>query len=98
MDSLRNDMIDALRKLVSIPGVTGDEGQTQDFMRRNYDALGLEVRVLCANRTADQIGRKGFLDSLLCYLPPEASFKSNKMEPKDSVPVLILKDWEVVSD
>jgi hypothetical protein len=69
MDSLRNDMIDALRKLVSIPGVTGDEGQAQDFMRRNYDTLGLEVRVLCANRTADQIGRKCFLDSLLRNLP-----------------------------
>ena len=46
VNSLRNDMIDMLQKLVSILSVTGNEGQAQDFMRRNYDALGLDVRVL----------------------------------------------------
>ena len=50
VDSLRNDMIAMLQKLVSIPSVTGNEGQAQDFMRRNYEALGLDARVLYANR------------------------------------------------
>ena len=45
-DSLRNGIIDVLQKLVSIPSITGDEGQTQEFMWQNYDALGVDVRIL----------------------------------------------------
>ena len=52
VNHLRNEMIDVLQKLVSIPSVTGDEGKAQEFMRRNYEALGLDVRVLYANRAA----------------------------------------------
>ena len=43
VDSLRNDMIAMLQKLVSIPSVTGKEGQAQDFMRRIYEALRIGV-------------------------------------------------------
>lgn len=50
-DSLRNDMVAMLQKLVSIPSVTGQEGQAQEFIRRSYEALGLEVQVLCADRS-----------------------------------------------
>jgi len=39
-----------LKKSVFVPSVTESEGQAQDFMRRTYDALGLEVRVLNADR------------------------------------------------
>jgi len=49
-DSLRDDMTAALRKRVSIPSVIVDEGKAQDFMRRTYEALGLDVRVVYADR------------------------------------------------
>ena len=62
VDSLRNDMIAMLQNLVSIPSVTGNEGQAQEFMRRNYDALGLDVRVLFANR-ATVSSHPAFCDS-----------------------------------
>ena len=52
VNQLRNEMIAVLQKLVSIPSVTGDEGEAQEFMRQNYEALGLDVRVLYANRAA----------------------------------------------
>ena len=52
VNQLRNEMIAVLQKLVSIPSVTGDEGKAQEFMRQNYEALGLDVRVLYANRAA----------------------------------------------
>jgi acetylornithine deacetylase len=50
VDHLRSDMIHALQRLVSIPSVTGHEGQAQEFIRQNYEALGLDVRILCADR------------------------------------------------
>ncbi len=62
VNSLRNDMIDTLRKLVSIPSVTGNEGQAQDFLRQNYETLGLDVRVLYADR-AKVSSHPAFCDS-----------------------------------
>jgi acetylornithine deacetylase len=50
VDNLRNDMTATLQKLVSIPSVIGDEGQAQEFMRRTYEALGLDVKILYADR------------------------------------------------
>lgn len=47
---LQEEMVATLQELVRIPSITGGEGQAQDFIRRAYDGLGLEVCVLNADR------------------------------------------------
>jgi acetylornithine deacetylase len=44
VDRLRDEMVDTLAKLVRIPSLVGSEGPAQDFMRRQYERLGLEVK------------------------------------------------------
>ena len=47
---LREEMAACLQELVMIPSVTGNEGRAQDFMRRQYEALGLKVHTFTADR------------------------------------------------
>ena len=50
VDRLRDEMVHILTDLVSIPSVVGSEGSAQDFMRRQYESIGLEVQTFEANK------------------------------------------------
>jgi acetylornithine deacetylase len=50
VDGLRDDMIEALAQLVRIPSVIGSEGPAQDFIQRQYEALGLDVKTFEADK------------------------------------------------
>ena len=50
IDSLRDEMIDTLAELVRIPSVVGNEGPAQDFMQRQYQGLGLDVKAFEADK------------------------------------------------
>ena len=43
-------MIDTLAELVRIPSVVGNEGPAQEFMRQQYEGLGLEVKTFEADK------------------------------------------------
>ncbi|MFH1092058.1 MAG: M20/M25/M40 family metallo-hydrolase, partial [Pseudomonadota bacterium] len=49
VDSLYDDMVSTLQDLVRIPSVTGEEGPAQEYMKKQYQALGLEVHSLLAD-------------------------------------------------
>jgi len=55
VDSLRDEMIETLVGLVRIPSVVGNEGPAQEFMQRQYEGLGLEVRTFEADK--DKVGQ-----------------------------------------
>jgi len=50
VDRLRDEMIDTLAWLVRIPSVVGNEGPAQDFIRRQYEGLGLDVKTFEADK------------------------------------------------
>ena len=50
VDGLRDEMIDTLSGLVRIPSVVGNEGPAQEFMQRQYEDLGLEVKTFEADK------------------------------------------------
>jgi acetylornithine deacetylase/succinyl-diaminopimelate desuccinylase-like protein len=50
VDRLRDEMIDTLAELVRIPSVVGNEGPAQEFMRQQYEALGLDVKTFEADK------------------------------------------------
>ena len=50
IDGLRDEMINTLAELVRIPSVVGSEGPAQDFMQRQYEGLGLEVKIFEADK------------------------------------------------
>jgi acetylornithine deacetylase len=50
IDGLRDEMINTLAELVRIPSVVGNEGPAQDFMQRQYEGLGLEVKIFEADK------------------------------------------------
>lgn len=50
VEALRAEMIACLQELVRIPSVTGNEGPAQDFIKRQYEDLGLAVHTLTADR------------------------------------------------
>ena len=50
VDRRRDEMIDTLAQLVRIPSVVGGEGPAQDFMRRQYEGLGLDVKTFEADK------------------------------------------------
>jgi acetylornithine deacetylase len=50
VDRLFDDQVTTLQAVVRIPSLSGDEGAAQEFMRKQYEALGLEVHSLVANR------------------------------------------------
>ena len=50
VDRLREEMIAALAELVRIPSLVGNEGPVQDFMRRQYESLGLDVKTFEADK------------------------------------------------
>ena len=50
VEGLRDEMIETLAELVRIPSVVGNEGPAQDFMRRQYEALGLDVKTFQADK------------------------------------------------
>ncbi|MEJ2169998.1 MAG: ArgE/DapE family deacylase [Desulfobacterales bacterium] len=50
VDRLRDEMSAALAELVRIPSVVGNEGPAQDFMRRQYESLGLKVKIFEADK------------------------------------------------
>lgn len=50
VDGLRDEMIDTLTELVRIPSVVGNEGPAQDFMQRQYEDLGLDVKTFEADK------------------------------------------------
>ena len=52
VDRLFGDLVATLQGVVRIPSITGDEGKAQEFMRKQYEALDLEVHSLVANRSA----------------------------------------------
>jgi acetylornithine deacetylase len=47
---LREEMVDTLAELVRIPSVVGSERPAQDFMRRQYEDLGLDVKTFEADK------------------------------------------------
>jgi acetylornithine deacetylase len=51
VEKLRADMVSTFQEFVRIPSVTGDEGKAQAFMHGQYEALGLEVHSLTAERS-----------------------------------------------
>ncbi|MBU2643867.1 ArgE/DapE family deacylase [bacterium] len=51
VDFLYDEMVSVLQELVRIPSVTGEEGPAQAFMKTQYEALGLEVHSLEADRS-----------------------------------------------
>lgn len=55
VDRLRDEMIDSLVRLVRIPSMVGNEGAAQDFMRQQYEGLGLNVKTFEANK--DKVGQ-----------------------------------------
>jgi acetylornithine deacetylase len=50
VDRLRDEMIDTLAQLVRIPSVVGSEGPAQEFMKRQYEGLGLDVKTFEADK------------------------------------------------
>jgi len=54
VDRLRQEMIDTLAGLVRIPSVVGSEGPAQEFMRRQYENLGLDVTTFEADKNKVQ--------------------------------------------
>lgn len=62
VDGLFDDMVLTLQELVRIPSVTGGEGPAQEFMRRQYDSLGIEVHSLIVDKSKVQ-GHYAFCDS-----------------------------------
>lgn len=50
VDRLREEMIETLAELVRIPSVVGNEGAAQDFMRRQYERLELDVKTFVADK------------------------------------------------
>jgi len=50
VDRLREEMIETLAELVRIPSVVGNEGAAQDFMRRQYEGLELDVKTFEADK------------------------------------------------
>jgi acetylornithine deacetylase len=50
VDRLFDDLVATLQGVVRIPSLTGEEGAAQQFMRKQYEALGLEVHSLVADR------------------------------------------------
>ena len=50
VDGLRDEMIETLAGLVRIPSVIGNEGPAQDFMRRQYEGMGLDVNIFQADK------------------------------------------------
>jgi acetylornithine deacetylase len=55
VDRLREEMVATLAELVRIPSVVGNEGAAQDFMRRQYEGLGLDVKTFEADK--DKVGQ-----------------------------------------
>ncbi|CAB1056525.1 Acetylornithine deacetylase (EC [Olavius sp. associated proteobacterium Delta 1] len=51
VDGLRDEMIDSLAELVRIPSVVGNEGPAQDYMQRQYEGLGLDVKTFEADKS-----------------------------------------------
>jgi len=49
VDRMKDEIIDILQRLVCIPSVTGDEGEAQQFIYKQYEAAGLEVLKLEAD-------------------------------------------------
>ena len=47
---LRDEMIDTPAELVRIPSVVGNEGPAQDFMQRQFEDLGLDVKTFEADK------------------------------------------------
>jgi acetylornithine deacetylase len=50
VDKLRDEMTETLTELVRIPSVVGTEGPAQDFMHRQYEGLGLDVKTFEADK------------------------------------------------
>lgn len=50
-EGLKEEMIHSLQVLARIPSVTGEEGTAQEFMRQQYEALGLEIHLVEAERS-----------------------------------------------
>jgi len=50
VDGLRDELIDTLAELVRIPSVVGNEGPAQEFMQRQYESLGLEMKTFEADK------------------------------------------------
>jgi len=50
VDGMRDEMVETLAGLVRIPSVIGNEGPAQDFMRRQYENMGLDVNGLQADK------------------------------------------------
>jgi acetylornithine deacetylase len=66
IDRLRDEMIDSLAELVRIPSVVGNEGPAQDFMRGQYEGLGLEVKTFEADK--NKVGlHSAYVDSGLPF-------------------------------
>ncbi len=62
----RNEMTETLRQLVRIPSVTGQEGKAQEFIRKEYEKLGIEVKSFEADRHKIQ-NHPAFNDSGLSF-------------------------------
>lgn len=63
---LREEMIEMLAELVKIPSVTGDEGPAQEFVKKAYEGLGLQVETITASRKKLE-SHPGFCDAGLPF-------------------------------
>lgn len=48
VDKMRDDIVSTLQELVRIPSITGNEAEAQEFIRRQYEGLDLDVHVFQA--------------------------------------------------
>jgi len=63
---MRGELVEALRQLVRIPSVTGNEGPAQEYVRSLFEELDLEVISFEADR--DEVKRhQAYVDSQLDY-------------------------------
>jgi len=66
VDRLFDDLVTTLQAVVRIPSLSGEEGAAQEFMRKQYEALGLEVHSLVADPAVLK-GHPGFIDNGVSY-------------------------------
>jgi len=66
VDQMRDEMVETLQGLVGIPSQVGSEGRAQEFVRREFEGLGLEVFSFEADRARIE-KHQAFVDSGLSY-------------------------------
>jgi acetylornithine deacetylase len=61
IDRMRDEILDFARELVRIPSVVGSEGEAQGFIKRKFEQMRLETRVIHADKSILQ-NHPGYCD------------------------------------